>query len=365
MINYPYNAIDVVCRTKGYFYHVHFCYSPDYQICSDLIITEREKMMAENEDFLSLSNIPLHGISLHIDGRENDNVDTPYGIQVSFRTICPLPDECKIWSLVDSGERYTSTLSLLKDNETVQLQVDCEGKGCFELVGDTLSVDWQANGTGAAHYFQTLITSLYLEQKHHLCLHANTLVKDEKAYLFIAPSRTGKSTLTSYMSQHEFDLTTDDMAAIYDKNGEYFVYPSWPKVRLWPDSAKFITETIQLKHSDKKKVHSRFDKEEFLTQLQKNHTPTPIKGIIFLNRKEDVTTETSFSSFQASKALITLLQNSILGDAYSSLELNTSRVKNLASLLEKVPAFELVYPTGMEFLNSVCEKLSSEIHKRL
>ncbi|MEG3766084.1 hypothetical protein [Alteromonas sp. 14N.309.X.WAT.G.H12] len=315
--------------------------------------------MSTSKDLHALCQQPLHGVHLSVDGSPSPAL--PYEMTVKNGPITPLENEHKIWSLVDRGERYTSTVSLFRYDDTLQLSIDCEGVGIFEFKHNTLTIDWQSGGTGPAHYLQTLGISLYLERQHKICLHANTLVKNGNAYLFLAPSRTGKSTLTSAMTALDYQLITDDMAAIYPNGDDYKVYPSWPKVRLWPDSAKHLAKQLTTDNHAKKKVHARFAKEEINVAPAKAHKPHPVKGLYLLNRKEDYHGPVTLSMLPPSHGVIYLLQNSMLGDAYTPLGLDKARMISIARLLQKVTFYEVTYPSGLAHLDDVTRALDEQL----
>jgi hypothetical protein len=196
------------------------------------------------QELIALSRNPLHGVTLTFNGTQGS---TPHQLNAQFAQITPAPQSEAVWQLVDEGERYQSLITLTHKAERWQLAVQCEGQGVFELNQNSLTIDWQPGGTGPAHYLQTMGISLFLELNGHLCLHANTLVKNQQAHLFLAPSRTGKSTLTAILTTLGYALTTDDMAALYQTEQQptqYQVYPSWAKVRLWPDSAELLKSQL-------------------------------------------------------------------------------------------------------------------------
>lgn len=313
--------------------------------------------MSTSKDLHGLCQQPLHGVHLSVDG--SPSLALPYEMTVKNGPITPFESEHKIWSLIDKGERYTSTVSIFRCDDKLQLSIDCEGVGIFEFDHNTLTIDWQSGGTGPAHYLQTLGISLYLEQQHKICLHANTLVKNGNAYLFLAPSRTGKSTLTSAMTALDYQLITDDMAAIYPNGDDYKVFPSWPKVRLWPDSAEHLASQLKSQSHAKKKVHARFAKEEINVAPPDEHAPHPVKGLYLLNRKEDYHGPVKVSLLPPSHGVIYLLQNSMLGDAYKALGLDKTRMVGIAKLLHRVNFYEVTYPSGLTHLDKVSQELDA------
>lgn len=315
------------------------------------------------QELASLSKSPLHGVTLELE-QTSSAFNTPFKLNLSFNSIAPQQSPETIWALTDKGERYESNITLNKENNGYQLHVNCEGQGTFQLEENQLTIDWHASGTGPAHYLQTLGMSLFLELQGKLCLHANTLIKNQQAHLFLAPSRTGKSTLTTLLTTLGYTLTTDDMAALYGNSREYLVYPSWPKVRLWPDSAKMLEAHLTTQPVQQKKVHERFAKKEITFATQSAHTPTPVKAMYYLNRVEeqlDSEQRVTLSKINPSAALIILMQNSMLGDAYRGLGIEKQRIMALAALLQQIPFYRVTYPSGLEQLPDIAHELDQLI----
>ena len=311
------------------------------------------------QELASLSSTPLHGVTLALDKTTN-NTNTPFALDVSFNPVTPLSNPKTAWTLTDKGERYESNITLNREDDCYQLHIDCEGQGTFQLQGNQLTIDWKANGTGPAHYLQTLGLSLFLELQGHLCLHANTLVKNNQAQLFLAPSRTGKSTLTTLLTTLGYTLTTDDMAALYHTNEQYEVYSSWPKVRLWPDSAAMLENHLTIQPVQQKKVHERFAKQEISFAAQDTHTATPVNAMYYLNRVDEQLQSgnpLTITPINPSAALIILMQNSMLGDAYRGLGIEQSRIMALAALLQRVPFYRVTYPSGLDQLPDIAKHL--------
>lgn len=320
------------------------------------------------QELIALSRNPLHGVTLTFDGKHHT---TPHQLNAQFTHIAPLPNGKEVWQLVDEGERYQSLITLTQEAERWQLSVQCEGQGVFELNDNTLKIDWRPEGTGPAHYLQTMGISLFLELKGHLCLHANTLVKEDQAHLFLAPSRTGKSTLTALLTTLGYTLITDDMAALYQTEQQptqYEVYPSWAKVRLWPDSAELLKSQLTNQAVQQKKVHQRFAKQEISFAPQSNHVPTPVKAMYYLNRIEPGNTAqnntVTLTRIAPSAALIILMQNSMLGDAYRGLGIEKPRIQALAALLHTIPFYKVSYPSGLDKLPDIASQIDKLINNQ-
>jgi len=273
-----------------------------------------------------------------------------------------------LWLKDDCGERYHSRLSLHETHLGLLLKVDCEGKGAFESTPDGIGICWQAGGTGPAHYFQTLGLSLWLEQRGTPCIHANALAAGEVAIGLIAPSRTGKTTLTAALLECGLQLMTDDMLALHRSAGQWRVYPGWPQFRMWPDSAqRYAGDDLEVLA----KVHDRFDKRVVEVETGEgsgfcSHS-RPLDQLFLLERREagngeqGEDEEVAIEDLAPGEALIHLLQNGILGDAYQALGIERSRLGTLAELLNAVPLKKISYPSGLQHLRRVCERIEREL----
>ena len=348
---------------------------------------------------------PLHGVQLIPNNSQNTQAlkkrtNVPFSLPVNCqldKQIVKPPANTPIWTLTDQGQRYSTYMALHKQQNTIRLHIDCEGTGTFTYHPNELEINWQTAGTGFDHYLQSMGIAVWLETQGIPCLHANTLTYQNKAYLVIAPSRTGKSTLTTQLLGQDLKLMTDDMAALHPQsNGQYLVYPSWPKVRLWPDSAKSLlgpkfaytqassndkavnvinTEITSNKHNHlanalagtvHKPVHQKFAKHELdlSNSSSKNwgDTPAKLSGIYFLNRQQHSNTLCDIQKINPSQALMLLIQNSILANAYSALGLERSRVTQLANILNKIPSFSINYQSGLDCLPDVANNVKQHIH---
>ena len=130
---------------------------------------------------------PIHGIAC-APYCDPQTAQLPYQLNVENGSIALGAALKPIWSMQDEGQRYTTQVALYQpESETLLLKVDCQGKGVFRFKANTLTIDWQDEGTDAAHYFQTLGVALWLELNNVLCIHANALAYGDAAIALVAP----------------------------------------------------------------------------------------------------------------------------------------------------------------------------------
>lgn len=330
-----------------------------------------------------LYKIPLHGIACEpFCDRKNHSIVQHINISFSAFNINTfdqpsIENKTANWVMEDNGERYKSTVSLYiqdqkANNPKYILKVDCQGKGLFKIDKNNIDVSWYNKGTDSAHYFQTIGMALWLEINNVLCIHANALAYKNQAIAFVAPSRTGKTTLTAELCKKEFSVMTDDMMALHQQNNEYVVYPSWPIARMWPETLEIINNKNT---NELEKVHQDFAKK--IININENsgfnfcEQPKKLKTIYILNRVEDTTnnsennnkisTVCNITTLSSAEAVILLIQNSILGSAYKALSLEQKRFIKLTQLVKNVSIKKITYLSGKQYLNTVQEIIINDL----
>ncbi len=191
-------------------------------------------------------------------------------------------------------------------------------------------------------------------------------IKIKQLLAIVAPSRTGKTTLTAALSQNGFALMTDDMVALHQIDGGYKIYPSWPVARMWPDALNELAPDASQQHQ---KVHENFEKRIVNLQHTKGFTfcneSKKLHVIYLLNRlpenKNKNVPNCEIVPIAQAKALIILLQNSILGSGYRALQLEKARVEALSKMLENISFKQINYVSGKEHLNEVGKLIKSDL----
>ncbi|VAW89974.1 hypothetical protein MNBD_GAMMA17-803 [hydrothermal vent metagenome] len=310
---------------------------------------------------------PLHGVRLSQCADENRfdlKSEYKYKLRLGFPESILPPKTRPLWRLQDQGERYASTVELFEEPERKLLQIECEGKGTFEFVGDEMNITWQSEGTSFEHYLQTLGMSLWLELQGVLCIHANAIATDVGVIGLIAPSQTGKTTLTAALAARGMAMMTDDMMAVHQIEMGPKVFSGWPQLRMWPEIAQHFIENVD----DMQRVHKRFEKRLVKLSDQNSLTYSSKSGMLrslyLLERVENNKASICIEVVTAAESIECLLQNSMLADAYRPLGIESARLKALALILGEVRVKRITYPSGKERLTEVCEAIEADLLKR-
>lgn len=94
-----------------------------------------------------------------------------------------------------------------------------------------------STGEDMAAYFVGPILAFMIRLRGAFALHSGAVVIDGGALLITGVAGAGKSTTTAAFLARGALLVTDDVAVIDWKSDEPHVFPGYPRVRLWDDSA--------------------------------------------------------------------------------------------------------------------------------
>lgn len=305
----------------------------------------------------------LHGVTLvgeHAPALENRSAQRR--VVVRWTDIPLAAGAQPLWVREDAGARYHSRIALYPHPDGWLLSIDCEGKGRFLVRAAGIDVDWDG-GTPPDHYLQTLGLALWLELRGVVCVHANLVARAGAAIGFVAPSQTGKTTLSSEFVRAGWHLLTDDMAALHGAADSWSVYPSRPVLRLWPDVGRNLHggafETCP-------PVHARFAKRA-VTLPAPVLDPAGAQALrcwYLLARVDDPSASFTSALVGPAAAAIALLQNSILGDAFRALGIERQRLGRLAACLAAVPLVQLRYPSGLTHLADLRRYVEQDFRTR-
>lgn len=299
----------------------------------------------------------LHGVVL---GAAKSPATAPHRLKLSFSPDALNFHRSPVWEHLDQGPRYSSRVALHRHPEGWVLEIDCEGKGDFLIRPDGIEVHWRG-GTDPWHYLQTLGMAVYLELKGVLCLHANTLETQGQAIGLVAPSRTGKSTLTAAFAAAGWRMLSDDMAAVHRCADTWQVYPSRSQTRLWPDAGEYFHGAA---YGECDRVHARFEKRTVtLNAAAQGHAqaPYPLRRLYLLERSTTTHGPLSILPVNAAETVLILLRNSIVGEAAGALGIEAQRLAAIAELASGVSLKKVVYPSGFERLDALRGEIEQDL----
>lgn len=155
----------------------------------------------------------------------------------------------QVWlKLADRGEDY-----LLRFPDQGDFLVSRDGSDirCRPLPGTPEST--------IRHLFLDQVVPMLLSRQESLVLHASAVLTPQGVIAFVGKSGQGKSTLAACFGQSGFRLISDDYLVLRKREDNWVAIPSYPGVRLWPESSEGIfsvpPESAEIAHyTDKRRV---------------------------------------------------------------------------------------------------------------
>jgi hypothetical protein len=121
--------------------------------------------------------------------------------------------------------------------------------------------------------------AMLLHQRGILPLHASGIRTAKGAVLFTGHSGFGKSTLMATFLDRGYPMLTDDLAAItLDANQQPLVFPGFPHLKLWADSAEKLNKPI----TGQQRIQLEFDKYSVPVTTSFDNKPLPLHSVYVL-----------------------------------------------------------------------------------
>lgn len=163
----------------------------------------------------------------------------------------------------------------------------CQKVGAFLVKnGQEIIVDADvgADEGVVSHFLLGLPLAMLLHQRGLLILHGSAVAIEGAVVAFIGRSGAGKSTIAATFHRDNYPIVTDDILAVdINSSGNIRVIPSYPQLRLWPETINFLGEVVE----NLPQVYPKAEKRAKLVKSQFQQTPLPLGGIYVLDRGND------------------------------------------------------------------------------
>ncbi len=84
------------------------------------------------------------------------------------------------------------------------------------------------------------VLGLLLRLRGVTCLHASAVAIEDRAVAFVGPPGAGKSTTAAACSKMGYAVLSDDISALEERDGLFYLVAAYPQLRLWPESVKLL-----------------------------------------------------------------------------------------------------------------------------
>jgi hypothetical protein len=166
-------------------------------------------------------NASPHGNAVIPPGPEELSYDSPYKDEAGNPAL-------RIWKV--AGSRYLR----LAYFDGTQFWLDREGTEVWATWPGNLGIE------DTATYLLGPVLGILLRLRGVTCLHASAVAFGETAVAFVGSEGAGKSTTAAALARQGHAILSDDVVALAEHDGSFFVHPAYPYLCLWPESVESL-----------------------------------------------------------------------------------------------------------------------------
>jgi hypothetical protein len=247
----------------------------------------------------------------------------------------------RIWKIADGRFLY------LTYYDGTQFWINGEGSELWAQWPDSLTIE------DAATYLLGPVLGLLLRLRGVTCLHASAVSFGDRAIAFVGSEGAGKSTTAAMLAQKGCAVISDDVVALTERQGTFYVYPAYPYLCLWSDSVTIV-------YGPEKKLPSfsaSWDKR--LLSLAGNHLkfeaqPLPLGAIFVLGERSSLANAPLIESMNPKESLLSLVANSFATNLLDN-EMRAHEFKFFGQMLRRVPVQRLTPHEDPGQIGQLCD----------
>lgn len=195
--------------------------------------------------------------------------------------------------------------------------------------------------------------SLLLRQRGILVLHGSSVAVNDEVVAFVGGSGWGKSTLAEAFHLRGYGIVTDDVLPIKLDGDRPIVFPGFPQVKLWPETAASLgydTENLPQVTPRQPKLAHRFS-DRF------NLTPLPLRKIYILAKGNDH----EISNLPPQIAVMELVRHTRSVEWITAPEFVKSNLLQCATLVKQVPISRFSRKPAIEELSDLVNLVEKDL----
>jgi hypothetical protein len=185
-----------------------------------------------HRDRSSLESSNGRAVEIHLNASPSTSGGVPSGPEElsyasSFKDEAGNP-ALRIWKA--AGSRYLR----LAYFDGTQFWLDREGREVWATWPENLTIE------DTATYLLGPVLGILLRLRGVTCLHASAVAFGENAVAFVGSEGAGKSTTAAALARRGHAILSDDVVALTERTGSFFIHPAYPYLCLWPESVESL-----------------------------------------------------------------------------------------------------------------------------
>ncbi len=308
--------------------------------------------VSPEQDFSLRESSLDHAVAIHLNDSPDRDPAVPSGPEeLSYDS--PYKDEAgnpalRIWKA--AGSRYLR----LAYFDGTQFWLDREGSEVWATWPENLGIE------DTATYLLGPVLGLLLRLRGVTCLHASAVAFGDKAVAFVGSEGAGKSTTAAALARCGHAILSDDVVALAERNGAFFVHPAYPYLCLWPESVESLygsAEALPQFSANYEKRCLSLGKQE----LRFADRALPLSAIYILgDRRGDPAP--LVEELTPQRAFLALVANTFATNTLDS-NMRAKEFEILARLAPSVPIRVLCAHQDPSRLQDLCDLLDAEARK--
>jgi hypothetical protein len=264
--------------------------------------------------------------------------------------------------LAESGE---SALRIWKTANGGLLRLDYFDETRFWLdpKGTSVWATWPAAQSleDLATYLLGPVLGLVLRLRGVPCLHASAVTFGDSTVAFVGSEGKGKSTTAAALASRGYPVISDDIVALVEREGSFFVLPAYPYLSLWPESVKML-------YGPEKNIPSfsaNYDKRQLLlaeNQLRFQEKQMRLGAVFLLGERVSDPAAPFVETLPARDVLVALVANSYATNMLDK-NMRAREFEQLGRLVTTVPVCRLRPHEDGSRIGRLCDVIAEKCHE--
>lgn len=236
-------------------------------------------------------------------------------------------------------------------HDGVRFAVDSRGREVW--------ADWPENYTleDACTYLVGPVMGFVLRKRGTVCLHASAVAISDRAVAILGLPGAGKSTAAAALARAGFPVLSDDIVALTDKGANFLVCPGYPRVNLWPDSARRLFGSEEALP----RITPTWDKRYL--PLGKNgfqfaSSPLPLEAIYILENRDSVLAAPVVEEVFGDQAFMALVANTYVNYLLDQ-DMRRTEFDVLSRIVSEIPIHRVRIPGEPSAIFNLCDAIAS------
>lgn len=308
------------------------------------------------------SNCPIPGLEVARSPHKSVDIEVQLGSPPTVEAVRSSDPELLIFvssALLESGEPSLRIWSVAEDRflrmdyfDGVQFWLEREGRAIWARWPETSSLE------DAAMYLMGPVLGVLLRMRGITCLHASAVVIDDHAVAFVGDEGAGKSTTAASFARRGNIVLSDDIVALTERDGGFYVMPAHPYLSLWPASVEILYGP------DKTLPRFSANVEKRMLSLARNHLrfaeePLPLDAIFLLGERSTDPAAPFFETVAPQESLLSLLANSYATRLLTQ-DTRAGEFALLGRLLSLVPVRRVRPSEDPARIDLLCDRIEEE-----